>query len=131
MQHSESLRQPATVLVTEDDAAIRFTLETVLSGEGYRVMTAVDGLDALDVARRDPPSVILLDVAMPRLDARGFCREYRERGGAAPIILVTAAQGSLLREAIDSCAPAAYVTKPFSNDAVLDAVARYVGGPLA
>jgi CheY-like chemotaxis protein len=66
------------ILVVDDDHDLRELLVSLLDDEGYRTSTAVDGIDALEIARRDGPALILVDANMPRLDGAGFCRTYRE-----------------------------------------------------
>jgi two-component system response regulator MprA len=115
-----------TILIIDDDPDIRDMLALVLNGEGYRTIVAMDGLDGLVVAAFMRPDLILLDLAMPRLDGSGFCRTYRERGGGAPIVLITAAQPAAVHVAVEACGAVAFVAKPFGIDEILDAVARHL-----
>src|SRR4051812_8262967 len=80
------------VLIVEDDRSIRGVLDVLLCDEGYRVLTVADGAAGLDVAERERPPVILLDLGLPLLEGPEFCRIYREHGGEAPVILITAAE---------------------------------------
>ena len=68
-----------TLLVVEDDAALRETIMYNLRREGYRVLVASDGVTALEVARQQPPALILLDLMLPRLDGLDVCRQLRAR----------------------------------------------------
>jgi DNA-binding response OmpR family regulator len=81
------------VLIVDDDESIRTLLRLVLTDEGYEVVVAVDGGAALDELRRPgaaAPSLILLDLNMPRVDGRAFLRAYRGLAGPrAPVILLT------------------------------------------
>jgi len=119
----------ACVLVVDDDRDIRDTLTLLFDSEGFRAVAAVDGLHALCVADHEQPDVILLDMAMPRLDGPGFCSAYRERGGAAPIVLVTAALADTAAAAVEGCGAAAFVAKPFGIDELLEAVDRCLALP--
>jgi DNA-binding response OmpR family regulator len=116
-----------TILIIDDDPDIREMLALLLNDAGYRIAGAVDGLDGLAVAAFMRADLILLDLAMPRLDGPGFCRIYRERGGSAPIVLITAAQPAAVQVAVEACGAVAFVAKPFGIDEILDAVARLVG----
>lgn len=81
------------ILVVDDDPDVRGFLQMLLESEGYRVYTAVDGLEALTAARRAKPDLIVLDFMMPSLDGRGF-REAQLRDPAIagiPVVLTTAA----------------------------------------
>jgi CheY-like chemotaxis protein len=68
-------------------------------------------------------------MAMPRLDGPGFCSAYRGRGGAAPIVLVTAALPDTATELVEGCGAAALVAKPFGLHQLLEAVARCLAPP--
>jgi two-component system, OmpR family, response regulator RpaB len=66
------------ILVVDDEASIRRILETRLSMIGYDVVTAADGEEALDTFRNASPSLVVLDVMMPKLDGYGVCQELRK-----------------------------------------------------
>jgi len=113
-----------TVLVVDDDQGIRETIDMALSDEGYQVLTASDGADALSVVEQHLPSVILLDMRMPVMDGWQFARAYRQTPGPhAPIVVVTAALEAATRAAeihADDVLP-----KPFRIDDLLQVVGRY------
>ncbi len=111
-----------TVLVVEDDRDIREALGEVLQAEGYRVLFAADGCEALEEARRGRPNVIVLDLMMPRMTGWEF-RELQQRDASIakiPVIVCSAADTT--ERLIDA---AEFVPKPCEVDAVLDAVARH------
>lgn len=122
-------RSPAkkpVVLVVDDDPDVRGILGMLLSREGYEVITAIDGAAALEHVRDARIKLVILDLQMPRLDGDLFRRVYRERGGPAPILLITGAEitpDDLARFGAD-----AYIAKPFDVDVVLETVARLVAG---
>jgi DNA-binding response OmpR family regulator len=90
MQSGET-RKPK-ILVADDEAPIRELLEQVLTAEGYTVIVATDGKDALQLTLTHKPDLILLDVRMPRLDGITLCkalRIYKETKNT-PIIMLTA-----------------------------------------
>src|ERR1043165_5878118 len=78
-----------TILIVDDHANTRTLVTDYLAAQDYRVLSARDGVEALAVARRTPPDLILLDVMMPRLDGFEFIRAYR-RESNVPIIVLTA-----------------------------------------
>ena len=78
------------VLLADDDRAIRESLERALELEGYAVTSVIDGVQALSVARRDAPDVVVLDVMMPGVDGLGVCRVLRADGIRTPILMLTA-----------------------------------------
>lgn len=111
----------ASVLVVDDEPAIRDLLALVLEGDGYEVRQASDGEEALVAAERQPPDVILLDIKMPGMSGVEFARRYAlAPGPRAPIVIVTAA-----REVEDTVADVdvcAFLAKPFELQSLLDAV---------
>lgn len=80
---------PATILVVDDQASVRQLLQEYLSEQGFRVLLAADGQNALFIARHDPPDLILLDIMMPKMDGYQFLRQYRSER-QTPIIIITA-----------------------------------------
>lgn len=110
-----------TILVVDDEAPIvdlvRFTLEDA----DVRVVEASDGAEALVLARRIKPDLVLLDVHMPRLDGLEVCRQLRREPAFArtPIIMLTAAGQAAERSSGLSAGADEYLTKPFSPLALL------------
>ena len=111
------------ILVVDDDAMLRETLDEVLSDEGYDVRTAAHGLDALHSLGGWPADLIILDVWMPVMDAYDFREEQRMRGVAldSAVLLVSAATN--IEDAADAISATDTLTKPFSLDTMLERVA--------
>jgi DNA-binding response OmpR family regulator len=105
--------QPSTILVVEDDLTLLETLEYNLAGEGYEVVTAADGLTALEVARDEEPDLIVLDLMLPRLDGFEVCRILR-RETSVPILMLTARTDEVDRVVGLEVGADDYLTKPFS-----------------
>ncbi len=78
-----------TILVVDDQSSVRQLLSEYLTEQGYRVITATDGQNAIYQARHDPPDLILLDIMMPKMDGYQFLRQYRQER-QTPIIVITA-----------------------------------------
>jgi OmpR family response regulator RpaB len=78
-----------TILVVDDEASIRRILETRLSMIGYQVVTASDGVEALELFKTTHPDLVVLDVMMPKLDGYGVCQELRKESDV-PIVMLTA-----------------------------------------
>ena len=110
------------ILVVDDDEAIRRIVLDVLEWEGYRVEVAGDGLEALDLIDRSPPSLILLDMRMPVLDGWEFVQELTKRGVRVPIIVMTAAVNA--QQWATEIGADAYLAKPFDLVDLIDLVAR-------
>jgi two-component system, OmpR family, response regulator MtrA len=79
----------ARILLVEDDPSIREVTAIGLGAAGFEITTAVDGVDALERFRADPPDLILLDVMLPRLDGYEVARQVR-RTSTVPIVMLTA-----------------------------------------
>jgi len=77
------------VLIVEDEPALPETLEYNLIRQGYEVYTAADGLAALEIARRERPDAIVLDIMLPGLDGLEVCRILRQEM-SVPILMLTA-----------------------------------------
>lgn len=101
------------ILVVEDDLTLLETLEYNLSGEGYQVVTAADGLTALEIARQEQPDLIVLDLMLPRLDGFEVCRILR-RETNVPILMLTARTEEVDRVVGLEVGADDYLTKPFS-----------------
>lgn len=84
----------APILIIEDDVGIREMLVDCLDDAGYATVAAVHGCGALDLLRGDAlrPALILLDLAMPLMSGQEFLRSWRESGGDAPVLVLTADQ---------------------------------------
>jgi len=108
----------ATVLVVEDEEALRFTLSHNLRREGYDVITVARGDDALTVARDRKPDLILLDLMLPGVDGIQVCRLLR-RDLQVPIIMLTALGGEGDRVAGLDTGADDYLAKPFGMKELL------------
>jgi two-component system, OmpR family, response regulator MprA len=107
-----------TILIVDDDPNICSVLRRGLRFEGYTVHVAEDGLQALEMARTEPPDLVVLDVMLPQMDGLEVCRRLR-RGTAAPILMLTARDAVPDRIAgLDSGADD-YLVKPFDFDELL------------
>jgi two-component system response regulator MprA len=109
--------QPATgrILVVDDEPRMLSMMRRVLEVEGYEVILANDGAAALDILRREPIDLMILDVMMPHLDGFEVCRTAR-RESLIPILMLTAKDaGTDKVTGLDSGADD-YVVKPFEND---------------
>ena len=114
----------STVLLVEDDPDIRHLVSGKLSRGGFVVLEAADGRTALDVARRTPPDLVLLDVRMPHKSGLEVCRELRDCPGTAdvPIIMLTARARQQDIEQAYAAGATDYVVKPFSPRGLLEQV---------
>jgi CheY-like chemotaxis protein len=112
------------VLVVDDEEAIRDILSFALEQEGYQVVTAANGVEALEALGHGLPGLILLDMKMPVMDGWDFMREFRARHGhAVPVVVLTAAPDARKRaEEIDA---AGWLGKPFDVDVLVQMVDQH------
>lgn len=101
------------ILVVEDDATLRETLEYNLDRQGYDVSTAADGVTALEVARSEEPDLVILDLMLPRLDGFEVCRVLRQ-DMSVPILMLTALDDEVDKVVGLEVGADDYLTKPFS-----------------
>jgi CheY-like chemotaxis protein len=112
-----------TILVVEDEGAIRSILSAVLSEAGYRVVLADDGAHALRILDDLQPDLIVLDKLMPELDGTGFAKAYRMTPGRhAPILALCAARDAA--EWAGRIGAVGWISKPFDMDDLLNEVRR-------
>jgi CheY-like chemotaxis protein len=110
------------ILVVDDDEFIRDTLEVILAEEGYHVLVAEHGGQALKLIEAEPPKVILLDLRMPVMDGWTLVREIHSRGLFISIIVITAAQDAYRKA--DDIGADAILPKPFDLEELVREVNR-------
>jgi len=112
------------ILAVDDEPNILMSIEFILEMEGYEVHTARDGEEALEVAERVRPDLILLDINMPRKDGYEVCRILKEREdkGGAKVIMLTAKGQTLEKKKGLEVGADEYVTKPFSAEDLLNKI---------
>lgn len=101
-----------TILVVDDKASLRMMVKDYLTEQGFRVVTAADGQQALFVAREEKPDLILLDIMMPKLDGYEFIRVFSKEQ-ETPIILLTARLDESDKVLGLELGADDYITKPF------------------
>ena len=112
------------ILAVDDEPNILMSIEFILDMEGYDVHTACDGDEALEMADRVRPDLILLDINMPRRDGYEVCRILRQRLSLAhtKVIMLTAKGQTLEKKKGLEVGADEYVTKPFSADELLQTI---------
>ena len=106
------------MLIADDNKQITSVLSQYAKNEGYSVLIANDGQEALDTFHRARPDIILLDVMMPVLDGFQVCREIR-RESSVPIIMITARGEDFEKIMGLDIGADDYIVKPFSNGEVM------------
>ena len=110
------MNQISTILVVEDEVTLRETLVYNLNKEGYTVLQAITGLEALAVAQKQTPDLVILDLMLPELDGLSVCRSLRREAATADsaILMLTARGGELDKIVGLESGADDYLTKPFS-----------------
>ena len=117
----------AKILVVDDAAFMRMRCSKLLTENGYEVVEAENGLDAIAKYKESKPDAVLLDITMPEMDGLTALKEIRKVDPEAKVAMVTAmGQQSMIMDAIKSGAKD-FVVKPFQPDRVLAAVKKLIG----
>ena len=109
----ENTRAGYRVLIADDDANVHQSLNVYFRKEGYDVISAFDGEEAIEKAKSAHPDMIVLDIMMPKLDGLAVCREIR-REMTTPIIMLTAKGEEIDKLLGLELGADDYITKPFS-----------------
>ena len=130
---AESTPRSPLVMVVDDSLTVRRVMQRLLQREGYRVVLAKDGLDAIDKLAGERPAVLLSDIEMPRMDGFDLVRNVRadERLAALPVIMITSRIASKHRELAATLGVEHYLGKPFAEDELLALVARHAVSDVA
>ena len=118
-----------TVLVVDDEKAIRLSIKAALEGESYSFMEASSGKEALNKARKDKPDLILLDIMMPKIDGWEVLRRIKNDPDVqnTPVAFITARTQNIDKMiGLSVMKAAGYITKPFSKQELLTEVKRII-----
>lgn len=123
-----STQPTAKVMVIDDSQTIRRTAETLLAREGYEVITAQDGFEALAKIADQAPDLIFVDIMMPRLDGYQACALIKgnPRFARTPVIMLSSKDGLFDRARGRIVGSDEYLTKPFTKDELLGAVRAHI-----
>lgn len=115
------------VLVAEDDPSVRLTIEFVLNDEGFEVLLAEDGEQALSMALGSHPDIILLDQIMPKMGGKEVLTALRNNASTKeiPVVVLT----GMARGEASEWPGATFVGKPFSPDALVQRIRDILGEP--
>ena len=121
---------PPLVMVVDDSLTVRRVTQRLLSREGYRVVLAKDGLEALEILAQESPAVVLSDIEMPRMDGFDLLRNIRSdvRLNHLPVIMITSRIAQKHRDYAEELGANHYLGKPYGEEELLALVARYAAG---
>ena len=122
---------PVRVLVIDDSNTIRRSAELFLRQAGYEVILAEDGFDALAKISDHEPQVIFVDIMMPRLDGYQTCALIKQHPQlkSTPVIMLSSKDGVFDRARGRLAGSDRYLTKPFTQEALVEVVNQYVKNP--
>jgi CheY-like chemotaxis protein len=117
------------ILIADDEAGIRLMVLRML-GKDYTILEASDGEEAVKLTRLHKPSLVLMDILMPGKDGYSACSEIKTdpRTKSVPVVMVSAIGHKLNAKLSAEVGADGYITKPFSVEGLLEAIARYVPG---
>ena len=120
--------QSVKVLVIDDSKTIRRSAENLLAKEGFEVITATDGFDALAKIADARPEIIFVDIMMPRLDGYQTCALIKNNSEfkATPVVMLSSKDGLFDRAKGRIVGSDQYITKPFSKEELLGTIRTLV-----
>ncbi len=123
------MSEPKRILICDDDPAILRVLQVNLEVEGYTTLLAHHGEEALEIAAREKPDLIILDIMMPRLDGYGACERLKADPDLKdiPVVFLSAKAQQSDIEKGKTYGVADYLTKPFDPDVLVETIERLVG----
>ncbi|MDD5409390.1 MAG: response regulator [Candidatus Omnitrophica bacterium] len=112
------------ILLIEDEADMVYALNIQLEALNFEVLSASDGQAGLDMARKEKPDLIILDLMLPKIDGYKICRllKFDEKYKKIPIIMFTARAQEQDKKLGQEVGADAYITKPFDSKALLDKI---------
>ena len=118
----------ARVLVVDDSLSVRQSLSELLEDEGFEVNLARDGMEAVDMLRKQPPDIVLSDIEMPRMNGLELLNYIRTTHSTQlPVVMITSRTQQKHRQQAEQAGASEYVTKPFSEAALLDKMRALLG----
>jgi two-component system chemotaxis response regulator CheY len=117
---------PGVILAVDDSASMRQMVRFTLEAAGYQVLQAVDGVEALEMARSQGADLVLTDVNMPRMDGITLVRELRALEGYryVPMLVLTTESGPETKQRGKQAGATGWIVKPFNPEQLLATIAR-------
>ncbi|MDO4592074.1 MAG: response regulator [Comamonadaceae bacterium] len=117
-----------TILAVDDSPSMRKMVSFTLTGAGYQVVEAVDGMDALEKAEAQHVDLVLADQNMPRLDGIGLTRRLREhpRFKNTPILILTTESSDQMKQAGKAAGATGWLVKPFDPNRLIEVLQKVI-----
>ncbi len=119
------------ILIVEDDPKSLKLTRDLLQVSGYETIEAVNGLQGIELAQTKNPDLILMDILMPGLDGYATCHVLKTNSVTReiPLVMLSAVNTELSKDATKGIGADAYITKPFTREELLDAISRFLPTP--
>jgi DNA-binding response OmpR family regulator len=119
---------PKTILIVDDDRELVDGLRLLLERQGYRVITAGDGVQGKNTILTAKPDLVILDMMMHRMGGYPVLEHFKDKPDAPPFIMITANEGSRHKAYAEFLGVVDYLRKPFATERLLEAVSKVFGG---
>lgn len=128
-KRSKHINDKKKILVVEDEEDMVYAVGLELESNGYKVITAYDGRQGLEKARRERPDLIILDILLPGLDGYKVCRmlKFDEKYKNIPIVMLTARAQDSDKKTGKEVGADAYITKPFEPKVLVTKIKELLG----
>jgi DNA-binding response OmpR family regulator len=120
-----------TILIVDDDRELVDGLRLMLERQGYRVVTAHDGVQGKNTIASLKPDLVILDMMMHRMGGYPVLEHFKDKPDAPPFIMITANEGSRHKAYAEFLGVVDYLRKPFATERLLEAVDRALAPPPA
>lgn len=129
-QENALLEKSLEIMVVDDSVSIRQVVSRLMKDQGWRVVTAKDGVEALEKLRNRVPDLIILDIEMPRMNGYEFLGTFRTQPGCVntPVIILSSRTAKKHRDKAMSLGAQGYIVKPYNNDEFITMVLELTGG---
>lgn len=116
------------ILVVDDEPDMLLAIKMRLEASGFEVITATDGMEGLNLARREKPDLLVLDIMLPKMNGYKVSRllKFDEEYKHIPIVMLTALAGEDDRATGAQTGADAYITKPFETAQLIDTIRRFL-----
>lgn len=115
------------ILIVDDDLDLQFLLKNLLSKNGFNILKATNGFDALDLVRENKPALVLLDIRLPGINGMEVLKKIRQMHSSLPVIMITSITN--INQAIQAkkMGAVSYITKPFDYKKLLAILKKTLG----
>jgi twitching motility two-component system response regulator PilG len=126
--NTSQMQKGRKILVVDDSATVRKLISSKLEKSGHEVLSAVDGVDALELIKEFIPDLILLDIMMPQMDGYQVCKLIRSNEATkdVPIVMISGKDGFFDKVRGRMAGTTGYITKPFGPETLMKAVETYI-----